>query len=283
MSYTTLISTHDLAQHIQSAQTLVIDCRFDLMDTEIGREDYLESHLPGAIYADLNKDLSGEIVAGKTGRHPLPDVEKFCQKLSQWGVDNSIQVIAYDDRGGAMAARLWWLLQWMGHDKAAVLDGGWNKWVSEGRNTSSSVPQREARKFSVNIQTQLSASVNDVLNAINDDSIKLLDARASDRFRGENETLDNKAGHIPGAINVPFIGNLNDEGCFLSPQALQSRYESILGSTPGRNSIVYCGSGVTAAHDILAMKVAGISDARLYAGSWSHWITNDKHPIATGD
>lgn len=283
MPYTTLISVPDLARHLESPDWLVIDCRFDLANTELGRTAYRESHMPGAIYAHLDEDLSAPVIPGVTGRHPLPSIEKFAETLSRWGVDERVQVVAYDDKGGMFAARLWWMLRWTGHEKAAVLDGGWRLWLAAGHPVSADIPVRSPRTFTPKPLPHLEASVDEVVAALGNPAVRLLDARGADRFRGENETIDPKAGHIPGAVSAPFMENLAPDGLFLDQETLRTRFHALLGNTQASDTIVYCGSGVTATHNVLAMLHAGLGDARLYAGSWSHWITDPNRPIATGE
>lgn len=283
MPYTTLISIPDLARNLNSPDWLVVDCRFDLANTELGRAAYRDSHIPGAVYAHLDEDLSAPVIPGVTGRHPLPSIERFVETLSRWGVDERVQVVAYDDKGGMFAARLWWMLRWMGHDKVAVLDGGWRHWLAAGHPASADIPERTPRTFTPQPRQCLEASVDEVVAALGNPAVTLLDARGADRFRGENETIDPKAGHFPGAISAPFMGNLTPDGLFLDQEALRTRFRALLGGSQSSDTICYCGSGVTAAHNVLAMLHAGLGDARLYAGSWSHWITDPNRPVATGE
>ena len=282
MVYTTLISSAELNQHLGQPDWAVVDCRFSLADPARGRLAYEQAHIPGAIYAHLDEDLSGPIIPGQTGRHPLPAVDFVAQTLSRWGIDANVQVVAYDDSSGSIAARLWWLLRWLGHEAVAVLDGGWPRWQSEGYPVRSGVESRAGRIFTPQPQPHLLASAAEVLAVRNDPAYRLLDARSADRFRGENETLDPVAGHIPGAVSAPFADNLAPDGRFRSPEELQTRFQSLLGDVPPEQTIVYCGSGVTAAHNLLALVHAGRRDARLYAGSWSEWITNPNNPVETG-
>lgn len=272
MSYTTLIPAAGLNQHLDEPDWAIIDCRFALADTEQGRQAYHESHIPGAQYAHLDEDLSSPIIPGQTGRHPLPDVATLAAKLSAWGIDSTVQVVAYDDAGGAIAARLWWLLRWLGHDAVAVLDGGWPAWLAAGYSTQREVGSRPARTFTPHPRPELVASTAGVLSLRHNPACRLLDARSADRYRGENETIDPVAGHIPGAISAPFAQNLGPDGRFLAPEVLRNRFEELLAGIPPAQAITYCGSGVTAAHNLLAMAHAGLDGARLYAGSWSEWI-----------
>lgn len=283
MPHTTLISTSELAEHLTDSDWAVVDCRFALADPERGQRDYQQAHIPGAVYAHLNEDLSGPIIPGKTGRHPLPEVDVIAQKLSNWGIDPNVQVVAYDDAGGSMAAaRLWWLLRWLGHEAIAVLDGGWLRWLREGRETRSGVEVRSPRSFTPNPRPKLVVSASEVLAALNDPDRRLFDSRSADRYQGENETIDPVAGHIPGAICAPYADNLRSDGLFKSPEGLRARFQALLGDVPPERTTFYCGSGVTAAHNLLALAHARLGDARLYAGSWSEWITDPAHPIKTG-
>ncbi len=283
MAYTTLITASELAKNLSNPNWAIVDCRFSLDDTARGRRDYLQSHIPGAVYAHLNEDLSGQAIAGKTGRHPLPQQEKFVQTLSNWGIDSETQTVTYDDKGGAMtAARLWWMLRWVGHKDVAVLNGGWPQWQKNGYQASSSAETRMPRVFTPRIRDDLLFSADDVLKVMGNPNFRLFDSRSADRYRGENETVDPIAGHIPGALSAPFANNLNSDGLFLPPEELNACFQNLLGDVPPERAVFYCGSGVTATHNLLALAHAGLGNARLYAGSWSEWITNPEHPIARG-
>ncbi len=279
MSYTTLMSTAQLAQHLDDTNWIVFDCRFSLADADRGRRDYQKSHIFRAIYAHLNADLSGPIAPGVTGRHTLPDVEAISRFFSQSGLDQNSQVVAYDDAGGAMAVRVWWLLRWLGHEAVAILDGGWPKWIADGRPTTADVPIITPRVFVPHIRSDMWLTSDQIFAQLNDPNFKLFDSRNADRYRGENETIDPIAGHIPGAICAPYADNLNPDGMFKSPDQLRARFESLLDHTLANHTAFYCGSGITAAHNILALEVAGLGEAKLYAGSWSEWITNPSRPI----
>ena len=274
MIYTTLIATPQLALHLGDPDWTLVDCRFALADTGLGRRAYLEAHISGAIYAHLDEDLSGPIVPGITGRHPLPDPAVLAARLSQWGIGPGVQVAVYDDQGGAYAVRLWWMLRWLGHEAVAVLDGGWQAWREEGRETRSGQEARPRRDFQIELRPDLLVTADEVDAIRLDPDWRLLDARGADRFRGENETIDAVAGHIPGAASAPYAGNLGSDGRFLSPDELAGRFGRLLGDVPATRTICYCGSGVTAGHDLLAMLHAGLGEGRLYVGSWSEWITN---------
>lgn len=283
MTYTTIISTSDLNKNIENEDWVIIDCRFDLMNAEKGPLMYEESHLLHAIYADLEKDLTGPVIAGTTGRHPLPEVSNISQLFSSWGVDDSVQVVVYDSLGGMIAARLWWMLRWLGHEKVAVLDGGWKKWTEERRPVVQEVQPQKTRHFVAREQIHLLANADEAAEASQNDQKCLLDARSVDRYRGENEIFDVKAGHIPGAISAPCMKNLTSDGCFADQETLRNTYSSLLNGIETRDTIVYCGSGITAAHDALALLHAGFGDCKLYPGSWSHWITDPDRPIAVGE
>lgn len=283
MSYTTLISTGDLSLHLDDPNWAIIDCRFKLNDLEYGRRAYEQAHIAGAVYADLNQDLSGEIIPGKTGRHPLPPPEVTAQRFGSRGIDEQTQVVAYDDAGGALAAaRLWWMLRWLGHDQASVLDGGWQKWQQEGRPVRSGVERRPPRRFVPRVRPELVVDASDVLHALGNPSFRLFDVRSAERYRGESEPIDPVAGHIPGAICAPYPENLDPNGQFKSPEELRAKYQALLGDHFAQQSAFYCGSGGTAPHSVLAMLHAGLGEAKLYAGSWSDWILDPQRPIRTG-
>jgi thiosulfate/3-mercaptopyruvate sulfurtransferase len=279
-----LIETTDLDIHLGDPNWAILDCRFFLNHPELGRKQYLDAHIPGALYVDLDHDLSGPVTKGATGRHPLPDPARFAAKVGHWGIDENVQVVAYDGAGGMMAGRLWWMLSnWMGHERVAVLNGDFRAWFHEKRPTTSGEESRAPRTFTPRLHPERIVTAQDVMASLDNPALKLLDARARDRFRGENETLDAKAGHIPGARSAPYTENLDAHGRFLPPQQLAERFHDLLGETPGDEAILYCGSGVTAAHNALAMAIAGMGTPRIYSGSWSDWITDPSRPTATGD
>ncbi len=279
MTYTTLISTAELAQHLADPNWAMIDCRFALADPERSRRDYTQAHIAGAVYAHLNEDLAGPIVPGVTGRHPLPAIDFAADKFSEWGIDDRVQVVVYDDAGGAFAARLWWMLRWLGHEAVAVLDGGWPKWKSEGRETREGMAFRPSRRFVPRPRPELLSTTEEIESKRQDAGCKLFDSRTAERYRGENETIDPIAGHIPGAISAPYPDNLRPDGTFRSDEELRLRFAVLLRGTPADHTTFYCGSGVTAAQNILALKHVGLGDAKLYAGSWSEWIADPRHPI----
>jgi thiosulfate/3-mercaptopyruvate sulfurtransferase len=284
MIHSTLISTSELADRLDEPDWRVVDCRFSLDDTGRGRRDYLQAHVPGAAYAHLDEDLSGPVVPGKTGRHPLPAVDAVAKRLGQWGIGAGVQVVAYDDNTGGVAARLWWMLRWLGHDGVAVLDGGWKQWSGEGRQASVGEEQQPApRVFTPHPQHEMVVDASAVLAMGADPAQRLIDSRSQERYRGEQEPFDPVAGHIPGAVCAPYEENLNANGLFRSAGELRARFEAILGGLEPARAVFYCGSGVTAAHNLLAMAHAGLGDARLYAGSWSEWIADPRRPVARQD
>jgi thiosulfate/3-mercaptopyruvate sulfurtransferase len=282
MSYRTLISTGDLAKHVENPDCAVIDGRFSLNDTGRGYRDYLTAHIPGAVYAHLDDDLSGPVLKGKTGRHPLPAVEALADTLGRWGIDRDVQVVAYDDAGGAMAARLWWLLRWLGHEAVAVLDGGFPAWQKDGRDTAGGFERRDPRTFTPCPRADRVVFVEDVRKNLQNPAWKLVDSRTPERYRGEHEPIDPVAGRIPGALNAPHPEVIGSDGRFLSSDRLKTKFESLLRGHPIDHTVFYCGSGVSAAHNLLALAHAGLGDALLFAGSWSEWITDPHRPIATG-
>ena len=281
--YTTIISTSELAKHIDQPDWALIDCRFTLAEPERGRGDYLQAHIPGAVYAHLNEHLSAPVVPGVTGRHPLPDAETVAERFSTWGIDSDAQVVAYDDAGGAYAARLWWMLRWLGHEAAAVLDGGWPAWTGAGLPVRGGAETRLRRNFSANPRFGLLADSTEVELCRSDAQWKVLDSRTAERYRGENETIDPIAGHIPGAVSAPYPDNLDPTAHFRSKEELHRRFEDLFGAVPASQAIFYCGSGVTAAHNILAAVHAGFEMPRLYVGSWSEWIIDPQRPVAVGE
>ncbi len=280
MAFTTTISVVELTEHLSDPHWVVVDSRFKLADPCQGRIDYEAAHIPGAVYAHLDEDLSGPIIKGVTGRHPLPSVEKLTSVFSRLGIDERVQVVSYDDIGGALAAgRVWWLLRWLGHQAVALLDGGWQAWQRSGNPTRSGVESRPARQFIPHPRHELVVTSDEIDMMRRDPRYRVLDARSADRFRGENETIDPLPGHIPGAVSAPYAGNLNPDGTFRDERTLAQRYKRLVGDVPISQVVCYCGSGVTATHDVLAMLKAGLGEAKLYAGSYSEWITDPEHPV----
>ena len=279
MTLTTLVSTEELAAHLDDPSWVIADCRFMLAEPGRGEADYLDAHIPRAVYAHMERDLSGPVVRGVTARHPLPTPEAAAEAFSRWGIDADTQVVVYDASGGAMAARLWWLLRWLGHEAVAVLDGGWVKWAQEARPVRSGQESRPRREFQPRLHPEMFVSTVEVEILRLDPNYRLLDSRSADRFKGENETIDPVAGHIPGAVSAPYADNLTPDGTFLPVDQLQARFKQLLKGAPAGKTVFYCGSGVTAAHNVLALEHAGLGQARLYAGSWSEWITDPKRPV----
>jgi thiosulfate/3-mercaptopyruvate sulfurtransferase len=277
MAFTTLISTGALALHLDDEAFAIVDCRFKLDDVGWGEHDYAAAHIPGAVYAHLDRDMAGAKTGGN-GRHPLPQPAALARTLSRFGIASGVQVVAYDQDNGMYASRLWWMLRWLGHDAVAVLDGGFKKWTAEGRPTMSGVESRAPREFVASVRTDMAVDVNTVA-AAND--LRLVDARAPERYRGEVEPIDKKPGHIPGAANHFFGSNL-EGGTFRTPEDLRARFKDALGDTPLDHIVCYCGSGVTACHNLLALEHAGIHGARLYAGSWSEWSSDPNRGVETG-
>jgi len=282
MDYKTIIAAELLAEHLQDDNLVIIDCRFTLGDDLRGTSDYQQAHIPGAVYAHLDNDLCGSIIPGKTGRHPLPDVDLLVDRFSRWGISSEVQVVAYDDwpgNGIPVAARLWWSLRWLGHEKAAVLDGGWDGWTQAGYPISRGTEEQSRAVFVPLRKPDLFAGSTLVDSMRQDPVSRVVDSRSSDRYRGENETIDTVAGHIPGAISLPYQDNFDAGGLFHPASKLRKKFRDILGDTPASDVAFYCGSGVTAAVNVLAMAHAGLGDARLYVGSWSEWITDTRRPV----
>ncbi len=280
MSHTTLIPTATLAAHLSDPDWLVADCRFELSDRESGRRAYLAAHIPGAIHADLERDLSAPVTAA-TGRHPLPPVAELESTFSRFGISGRTQVVAYDAGGGAYAARLWWMLRWLGHGAVAVLDGGFAAWTAEGRAVTAAEPGRTAARFVARPRPHMICAADEIPRALALGGT-LVDVRGAERFRGDVEPLDAVAGHVPGAVNLPFLENLGPDGRFRDPAALAALWRERTGVVPGRAVVCMCGSGVTACQGLLALESAGVSGGRLYAGSWSEWIRDPSRPVARG-
>ncbi|MEY4762610.1 MAG: hypothetical protein RLZZ200_2466 [Pseudomonadota bacterium] len=282
MSDSCLIQAALLCGRLGDANLALVDCRFELAKPDWGVEQYRSGHLPGALFASLDADLAGPVTA-QTGRHPLPSPEAFSKTLGRWGIGPRTPVVAYDQGHGAGAARLWWMLRAMGHEApVSVLDGGIAAWTSAGLPLSTELPQRlpvavAPRPFGGWLTA---AAVRDGLAA---GSIQLVDARGADRFAGQNETIDPVAGHVPGALNRPFLQNLGPHGRFRPAGTLRQDWASLLGREDGSQVVAMCGSGITACQNLLALEIAGLSGGRLYAGSWSEWIRDPSRPVAVGD
>jgi len=281
MTFSTLISAQTLSQHVSDPDWIVIDCRHDLGNPDAGRAAYDQGHIPDARFAHLDRDLAGATVAADgsfRGRHPLPDREAFLEILRRWGINDHTQVVVYDAHGGMFAARLWWMLRWVGHTPAAVLDGGLQAWLDLGLPVSTETPAASAIG-TINERTSLTKqlSVEDVLRDLKEKRKTLIDARSPDRFRGENETIDPIGGHIPGAGNRFFKDNLTADGRFKTSEQLLQEWQAIIDDPT--EAVMQCGSGVTACHNLLALEIAGLQGAALYPGSWSEWCADPKRPI----
>jgi thiosulfate/3-mercaptopyruvate sulfurtransferase len=280
----TLIEPLDLAPRLDDPAWAILDCRFDLARPAWGASAFAAGHIPHAQYVDLDGDLSGARNP-RSGRHPLPEVRELAATFARLGIDEHVQVIAYDQGNGVYAARLWWLLRWLGHRAVAVLNGGFAAWERAGLPVSVRAVTRAARTFRAQADESAWVTSDAVAALVADGSLErgtqlLVDARSADRFAGQNETLDPIAGHVPGARNHPFAGNLTAEGRFLEARELQQRWQRTLGGRSAAHAIAMCGSGVTACHNLLALEVAGLPGGRLYAGSWSEWIRDPARAVA---
>jgi len=283
MPFTTLIDVDSLAA--LAGPAVLLDCRFDLSLPDAGRRAYAAGHIPGARYADLNLDLSSPVTSA-SGRHPLPRPDVLADFFAAAGIGDQGQVIAYDDANGSFAARAWWLLRWLGKAPVAVLDGGFKAWVAAGGavEVGEPAPAADGAKppFTVRLRPDSVLTSADVQRALADPRRLLVDARAAERFAGTVEPLDRVAGHVPGAVNHPFTANLREDGHFLPAGELRRRWLDRLRGTEPSETILMCGSGVTACHDLLAMASAGLAGGKLYAGSWSEWIHDPVRPVARG-
>jgi thiosulfate/3-mercaptopyruvate sulfurtransferase len=275
----TLVSVAQLSALLDADGAIIFDCRFTLAEPAAGRRAYDSAHIPGAYFAEMNHDLSTAHVPGKTGRHPLPARGDWIAKVKSWGIHPELQVVLYDDNGGASAARMWWMLQWIGHGRVAVLDGGWQAWTAAGKPVTDKVPAPRAPSSFDYASLRSAASLLGA-EAVDGTKQLLLDARDPPRFRGEVEPIDPVAGHIPGAVCSPFAANL-DAGVFKPAAELRKKFADAASTT--RPVVCYCGSGITACHNILAMTIAGLPMPALYAGSWSEWITDKARPVAKGN
>lgn len=266
----------------QLPRVRVVDCSHDLGAAEAGLQQYLQAHIPGAVHAHLDRDLSG-VKTGTNGRHPLPRASDLAQWLGRQGIARGDAVVAYDRSGGAYAARLWWLLRWLGHPDVRVLDGAWQAWIDAGGPTSAQRPQPPARiyEFSPALD-ELWVDLRFVQRNLDTREALIVDARGAERFAGTVEPIDPRAGHIPGAVNRPYLLNLGADGRFKPPEVLAAEWQRVLGTTPVDRMVAQCGSGVTACHNLLALQVAGLGMGRLYPGSWSEWCSDPQRPLATG-
>ena len=278
MSYTTLVDVETLRAHLDDPNWLVVDVRHQLSDTGYGERAYAAGHIPGAVFLHCDRDLSG-VMSGCNGRHPLPDPEQLAQRLGDIGIGAVTQVVVYDDAQGMIAGRLWWLLRWLGHDAVALLDGGLPAWQAAGGTLTDVAPTLLPRTF-VACPQDLRVNVDYVLERLETPHMRLVDARGTDRFRGENETIDPVAGHIPGAVNRCFKDNLLPDGRFKPAAQLRAEWLALLAGSPPDLVVHQCGSGVSACLNMVAMEIAGLPGSRLYAGSWSEWCADPGRPVA---
>ncbi|MCW2268684.1 3-mercaptopyruvate sulfurtransferase [compost metagenome] len=279
-----LITAQQLAERLEAPALVILDCRFALEDIDYGQRSYAEGHIAGAHFADLERDLSGPIVKGVTGRHPLPDPLRLVERLRSWGIDNDSEIVLYDDGPGAFAARAWWLLAWLGkRSGVSILDGGLKAWHAAGLPLSLDPPARREGSFSGEPDMNLVIAADQLVERLGQPEMTLIDARGLPRFRGEVEPIDPVAGHIPGAQCAAFTDNLGADGRFLPADQLKQRFAKKIGKRSPEQLVAYCGSGVTACHNLFALALAGYPLGKLYAGSWSEWITNPQRRVATGD
>jgi len=276
-----LVAAGELAAHIGDPAWRVFDCRHDLQNTEYGAQAYAREHIPSALFLHLDRDLSGQ-KTGRNGRHPLPDPAVFARRMGECGVGPDTQVVAYDNEGSAFAARLWWMLRWLGHDKVAVLDGGLAGWRRAGYALVSDVPAVAPANFEARLRP-LAVDADVVLGGLQGREALIIDARGPQRFSGEQETIDPVGGHIPGAVNRFYVDNLDDAGCYFRPaEELRAEFDVLLAGRDPANVVQTCGSGVTACQNLLAMEIAGLEGSRLYPGSWSEWCADPSRPIERG-
>lgn len=274
--YRTLVDPHTVADHIDDPSWVIVDCRFDLADTDAGFRAYRVGHIAGAVYAHLDDDLC-ETVTATSSRHPLPAAGDLIALFGRLGIGNDAQVVAYDDENGMIAARLWWMLRFMGHELAAVLNGGWQAWQAANLPTRSGIEQNTPATFDGSPRNAWLARAHEIPNVP-----LLIDSRAPERYRGEEEPLDPVAGRIPGAANFFYEQTWSEDGRYHSAEQLRRSFERLLGKVPAADAVFYCGSGVSACVNLLALAHAGLGHGRLYAGSWSEWIRDPERPVATG-
>ena len=278
MSFTTLVDAATLAAHLDDPHWLIIDVRHQLADTAYGARVYAESHIPGAFFLHCDCDLSGA-TTGTNGRHPLPDPEKLARRLGEIGVGPQTQVVVYDDAQAMIAGRMWWLLRWLGHEQVAVLDGGLQAWNASKGALTQQVPVARPANFVAKVCDRC-VDTDFVQAFLETSRMHLVDARSPDRYRGENETIDPVAGHIPGAVNRFFGDNLQADGRFKPASQLRMEWLAVLAGALPEQVVHQCGSGVSACHNMLAMEIAGLPGSRLYGGSWSEWCANRERPVA---
>ena len=283
MSQPALIDASQLAALLRQNgdNLLIMDCRYALTDPEAGSQAYAQGHIPGALHADLGKLLSGP-ATGKNGRHPLPDPAAFARAMAGLGANDDTLIVAYDASDSMFAARLWWLLRWIGHENVQVLDGGLQAWLDSGGTLSTAAPQPRHGSFSLRQHAMPTTDFSEVLANLDSQEYLLVDARSPDRYRGENETIDPVGGHIPGALNRYYTENLDAAGKFKPAGQLREEFQALLGDTPPERIVHQCGSGVSACHNLLAMEIAGLDGGTLYPGSWSEWCHQAAAPVARG-
>jgi thiosulfate/3-mercaptopyruvate sulfurtransferase len=276
-----LVSVEQLRGHLHDARWCIVDVRHDLFDTEAGIRAYQAAHIPNAVFAGIDTQLSGK-KTGFNGRHPLPPRDELVETFRGWGINSDTQLVAYDAQGGQFASRLWWLARWLGHARVALLDGGWPKWLNDTHLSSQQLPKKTRGNFTASESLMPLATVDQVLHSLDNQDRMLLDARTAERYRGEQEPIDPVAGHIPGARNRPWQQNLNPDQTFKSARELRSEFETLLNQRTPDQITHQCGSGVTACHSVFAMELAGLPGSALYGGSWSEWIADPARPVATG-
>jgi len=283
MAYTTIIPTEALARRLDDPAVVIVDCRFTLTDPRAGYRAFLDGHIAGAVHADLDRDLAAPVTPN-SGRHPLPDPDQLAATFGRLGIGTASQVVAYDDAGGALAARTWWLLRWLGHSAVAVLDGGYAAWQAAGLPTESGRADVAPQSFSGTPDDSMVVTTDEIVAALDEPGrVRLVDVRAAERFRGDSEPIDPVAGHVPGAVNLPFSMLLDGDGRFADAERLRAIIDDAAGvadAGTGTRLVAMCGSGVTACHLALAAKVAGIAEPLVYVGSWSEWIRDPARPIA---
>lgn len=276
--HTTLISTDVVADHVTNPSWLIADCRYNLSDEHWGRAEFNSRHIPGAVFVDVAHELAGDR-SGVNGRHPLPTIDAMAATFGRLGIAEGTQVVAYDQDTGAFASRLWWMLRYLGHDAVAVLDGGFAKWTGEGRPVLSDSETRQPVHFTPRLRPQMRVTVDEALAHVDDPAVLLIDARSPDRYSGRPDPLDTVYGHIPGARNRYYRDNVTETGIMKPVGELRADFEKVLAGTAAHRAVLYCGSGITACHNLLAMEHAGLHGARLFAGSWSEWESDPNRPI----
>jgi len=281
VAHTTLISSEQLAAHLDDPDWLIADCRYDLTDEAWGRNQYATGHIPGAVFVDVAHDLAGER-SGRNGRHPLPSLEQMAHTFGRLGIGATTQVVAYDQEIGSYASRLWWMLRYAGHDAVAVLDGGWAKWIREGRGVRSGEEKRPRAEFDARPRNEMLVTIDEAARALADPDVLFVDARSPERYVGLPDPLDKVPGHIPGARNRFYKENLASDGTMKPAVALRADFERVLENRSPDHAVMYCGSGITACHNLLAMEHAGLHGTKLYAGSWSEWESDPDRPIEKG-